>query len=131
MECFKVRREFADFWRGTLDAAPRRKLIEHLKVCAGCDRAFRVFALSAPALHSDFQPVGSGADDGLRGLPIAPRKLRTWIAATAMGALAMAATVAVYLAVAPPAETLDEALSPADSIGEIGPSNPLDLTIRG
>jgi len=131
MECFEVRREFADFWRGTLDEAPRRKLIEHLKVCTGCDRAFRIFALSAPVLHSDSHPAGSVYDDGLRRLPIAPSRMRTWMAATAMGTLAVAATVAAYLVVAPPAETLDEALSPADSIGEIGPSNPLDPTIRG
>jgi len=56
------------------------------------------------------------------------RSPRTWLAAAAMATLAMAATVAVYLAVTPPTETLDEALSPQDSMGEIGPLSPFDLS---
>jgi hypothetical protein len=43
----------------------------------------------------------------------------------------MAATAAIYLAVASPTETLDEALSPQDSIGELAPPSPFDLTSAG
>ena len=131
MDCFEVRREFPEFWRGSIEEERRRKLLEHLRNCTGCDRAFRAFALTAPVLHSDSRPVGMASDDVSRRPASAASRLRVWLAATAVATLAMAATVAVYLAVASPTETLDEALSPQDSIGELAPSSPFDLTSAG
>ena len=63
MDCFEVRREFAEFWRGSIEEEQRDKLLEHLSNCAGCDRAFRSFALTAPVLHSDSRPVAKPSDD--------------------------------------------------------------------
>ena len=56
MNCFEARREFAAFWRRTMPLAERARLLEHLTECAQCDRSFRVFALSAPVVHSQCQP---------------------------------------------------------------------------
>jgi hypothetical protein len=56
MNCFEARKEFAAFWRRTMPLAERARLLEHLSACAQCDRSFRVFALSAPVVHSESQP---------------------------------------------------------------------------
>ncbi|MGD0073980.1 MAG: hypothetical protein ABSD31_06515 [Candidatus Binataceae bacterium] len=45
--------------------------------------------------------------------------------------LAMAATIVLYLAIAAPTQTLDEALSPQDSVTELAPPSPFDLTSAG
>lgn len=131
MDCFEVRRDFREFWRGSIEEERRQKLLEHLRNCAGCDHAFRAFALTAPVLHSDLRPVAMPSDDVSRRPASAASRPRVWLAATAVATLAMAATVAVYLAVAAPTQTLDEALSPQDSVGELGPSSPFDLTSAG
>jgi hypothetical protein len=131
VDCFEVRREFAEFWRGSIEEERRRKLLEHLRNCAGCDRAFRAFALTAPVLHSDSRPVAMPSDGVSHRPASSAPKPRVWLAATAVATLTMAATVAVYLAVAAPRQTLDEALSPQDSLGELGPSSPFDLTSAG
>jgi anti-sigma factor RsiW len=56
MNCFDTRKEFRAFWRRTLEPERRTAFIAHLRGCAKCDRSFRVFALSAPTLHSEFEP---------------------------------------------------------------------------
>jgi len=56
MNCFDARKEFRSFWRRTLSPDDRAAFAGHLRGCAQCDRSFRVFALSAPALHSDREP---------------------------------------------------------------------------
>lgn len=131
VDCFEARREFVEFWRGSIEEERCQKLLEHLRNCAGCDRAFRAFSLTAPVLHSDSRPVAMPSDDVSRWPASAASRPRVWMAATAVATLAMAATVAVYLAVAAPTQTLDEALSPQDSIGELAPSSPFDLTSAG
>jgi hypothetical protein len=57
MNCFEARKEFAAFWRRTMPITERARLVEHLTACAQCDRSFRVFALSAPVVHSESQPA--------------------------------------------------------------------------
>jgi len=52
MNCLEARKEFPRFWRRMLPAAARVSLVEHVRDCPQCDRAFRTFALSAPAVHS-------------------------------------------------------------------------------
>ncbi len=56
MNCFEARKEFGAFWRRTMPLAGRARLVEHLRTCARCDHAFRVFALSAPVVHSECRP---------------------------------------------------------------------------
>jgi hypothetical protein len=57
MNCFEARKGFTAFWRRTMPPAERGRLVEHLKVCTQCDHSFRVFALSAPVVHSESEPV--------------------------------------------------------------------------
>lgn len=59
MNCFEARKGFAAFWRRTMLLTERVRLVEHLKVCAQCDRSFRLFALSAPVVHSDSRPMAA------------------------------------------------------------------------
>lgn len=61
MNCFEARKEFAAFWRRTMPLAARVRLVEHLTTCARCDRAFRVFALSAPVVHLESRPEAATA----------------------------------------------------------------------
>lgn len=56
MNCFEARKEFRSFWRRVLAPDERAAFTAHLSGCAKCDRSFRVFALSAPVLHSDREP---------------------------------------------------------------------------
>jgi hypothetical protein len=56
MSCIETRNEFAALWRKTATGERRTELLAHLAGCAKCDRAFRVFALTAPVLHSDAEP---------------------------------------------------------------------------
>jgi len=114
-----------------MDDERRRRFLDHLKNCAGCDRAFRVFALTAPVLHSESRPAATPFNGVSRRSASGGSRLRAWLAATAVATLAMAATVAIYLAVLPPTQTLDEALSPQDSASELAPSSPFDLTSAG
>jgi hypothetical protein len=61
MNCFETRQEFAALWRKTVTAERRAELLAHLKDCSKCDHAFRVFALTAPVLHSDTEHSGRAA----------------------------------------------------------------------
>ncbi len=56
MNCFEARKEFVSFWRRTLEPARRSDFSDHLAVCERCDRSFRLFALSAPVIHSAREP---------------------------------------------------------------------------
>jgi len=56
MNCFEARKEFGAFWRRTLEREVRASFVSHLSGCAKCDHSFRIFALSAPALHSEREP---------------------------------------------------------------------------
>ncbi|HUA32746.1 MAG TPA: hypothetical protein VMA09_04030 [Candidatus Binataceae bacterium] len=58
MNCFETRQEFPALWRKTATEERRAELLAHLKSCAKCDHAFRVFALTAPVLYSATEPGG-------------------------------------------------------------------------
>ena len=131
MGCFEVRLEFPEFWRGSMEEEQRRKLLDHLRSCAGCDHAFRVFAITAPVLHSESRPASAPSAEVSRRPVIAASRPRIWPAATVLMTLAMAATIVLYLAIAAPTQTLDEALSPQDSVTELAPPSPFDLTSAG
>jgi hypothetical protein len=59
MNCFEARQDFRSFWRKELTPQARATFLAHLSDCAKCDSAFRVFALSAPVLHSEGEPAAA------------------------------------------------------------------------
>jgi len=112
MNCFEARKEFVAYWRRTMPPAERSSLVAHLGGCARCERAFRVFALSAPALHSAAEPGARRISRPVippravktRG-PIAQvlsmRPARVYRRALLSGgvAAAMAAIIAIYITI--------------------------------
>jgi len=111
MNCFEARKEFVSFWRRTMPPDDRGAFSAHLRGCAQCDRSFRVFALTAPALHSEAEP---DADAGIRRpapvrAPIAVRRSpkpdaqagHPWRAMSAAFVMAAAAVLALYVAQSP------------------------------
>ena len=117
MNCFEARNGFAAFWRKTLE--PRAAFLAHLKDCAGCDRAFRAFALTAPLLYAGTIPVQRATPSGPRAIRPASAIRRTGNSRRGLGArCAMAAAIvaagfAAYLSAVMPRQTLDDALSNA------------------
>lgn len=137
MNCFEARNSFASFWRKALDSESRETLLVHLKQCAGCDRAFRVFALTAPLLYSTAVPAqrATAAEWREPSRVAGPSRRRVytpggansrhdsgrprWRALAAMLAMIAAAGFAAYLSAAEPRETLDEALTNPEPTGEL------------
>ncbi|MBV8056011.1 MAG: hypothetical protein JO071_12310 [Deltaproteobacteria bacterium] len=107
------------------------QLLTHLRGCAICDRSFRVFALTAPVLHSATEPDWSswaarpiGLDANGFGLSSTPssaehqpyaRTLNRLLPAFVMAA---AATIALYFA-APPHMTFEDAIAADNSNVEV------------
>jgi hypothetical protein len=145
MNCFEARKEFASFWRRMLTPEERTAFLAHVGRCARCDRAFRVFALTAPVLHGDSassEPIGVAQASVAthesspfaprepvpafrRGAPavtpVVPRASRTvWAAA----ALAAAAVFAVYVAAATPGQTFEDAITGEDPVGDLSTATP-------
>lgn len=127
MNCFEARQEFPALWRKTASAERHAELMAHLERCAKCDHAFRVFAMTAPALHSEGLPAGARAGSVRREiLPsdrpsrfagaarVAPRP-RRWLAMSAAAAIFVLGTSAAYFSARVPGETLDEAFSSSES----------------
>jgi hypothetical protein len=120
MNCFETRKEFISFWRRTMPAHERVQFSAHLRECARCDRSFRVFALTAPALHSETAPE----EDAASYIAPPPRRPAAigravrrdppvefpWRAMTALLAMAAAAAVAVYVAT-PARVTFEDAIA--------------------
>jgi anti-sigma factor RsiW len=146
MNCFEARKEFPSFWRRMLTPEERTAFLAHLGRCARCDRAFRVFALTAPVLHGDSAsraPMGVGQASvathesspyarrepaitsrrgaTVTGSAVVPRASRTvWAAA----ALAAAALFAIYVAAATPGQTLEDAITSEDPVGDLSTATP-------
>jgi anti-sigma factor RsiW len=104
MNCFEARKEFISFWRRTMPEDERVRFSAHLNECGRCDRSFRVFALTAPALHSETEPEGDSA--AYRPMAAARPAVRrdapeesAWRVMTAALAMAAAAAIAVYVAI--------------------------------
>jgi anti-sigma factor RsiW len=124
MNCFEARHDFAAFWRRELADDRRAALSGHLAGCSRCERAFRVFAMSAPVLHSTAEPPARR--HGARALDAAPprraaaaaRSYRQdgprWVAMCAAVTLFAAASMAAWLSVTAPVESLSDALSTQD-----------------
>lgn len=121
VNCFEARNGFAALWRKTLEPQARGLLLDHLKQCARCDRAFRAFALTGALLYSD----PAIAEDRPRESapfalsPGARHARRGWRAVCAMAAMICAAGIAAYLAAAVPGQTLDDALSNPEPSSEL------------
>jgi|SRR5271157_2814792 len=130
MNCFEARNGFAAFWRKTLEPDARAAMLIHLKECAPCDRAFRVFSLTGAALYSDaplpeHEVPSAGRRESSRAAGASRRheSVRSagvsrhenarpaWRALCAMAAMIVAAGFAAYLSMSVPRQTLDEAVS--------------------
>jgi hypothetical protein len=124
MNCFEARHDFAALWRRELSDQRRAELSEHLTRCAKCDRAFRAFALTAPVLHSPAEPPAHRSEvraihaDSARHFAAAPRPPAhegpRWFAMCAAVTLFVAASLAAWLSVTTPVESLGDALSTQD-----------------
>jgi len=130
MNCFEARKEFVAFWRRQMPPLARAAFSEHLGGCPRCDHSFRVFALSAPALHSETDAETGGArahrSGGLHvvaapahrdgSAPTGRRRAKldrlfSWRDAGAVIAVATAASLALYFASATPRAVFEDALT--------------------
>ena len=119
MNCFEARQDFAALWRRTLANSRRTELLTHLSECHKCDRAFRVFALSAPVLHSGTEPSSrrtaaprrSAAASGSAGVLRNSLQPRRWMAMCAVLTIFVASGFAAWLSVAAPMDSLSDAIS--------------------
>jgi hypothetical protein len=139
MNCFEARQEFPALWRKTLTAERRGELLAHLKGCAKCDHAFRVFALTAPVLHGEMEQQSSRVTRPERrefSLADRPRRFASvsreksqpnrWIPMAAAAAIFVFATSAAYLSARMPNESIGEELStPESSIASEMTGDPL------
>ena len=129
MNCFEARQEFPALWRKTASADRLAELTAHLTTCAKCNHAFRVFALTAPVLHSAIdvsappQRASVGSEFSRTDRPrrfasathAAPGKPR-WLAMSAAAAIFVLASSAAYMSVSAPAESLSDELFSTDTI---------------
>ncbi len=135
MNCFEARQEFEVFWKRALSPERSAELKAHLGSCARCDHAVRVFALTAPVLHSAAEPQSrrdaapamrhASVDRARRAgavMRIEPR--RQWFAMCAAVTVFVAATFAAYLSVTAPVESLSQSLSNPDSTPDLFADQP-------
>jgi hypothetical protein len=129
VNCFQARKEFPNFWRERLDELIANELADHLECCGLCEQAYRLFALTAPVLHSDAEAV-----DAMLGGEVAVRRPRRMLGVRAGDAaeqrgmmwtalsMLVAASVIAYIAAATPKESLTDALTnspPASAISAV------------
>jgi hypothetical protein len=116
MNCFEARQEFRSFWRKELAPESRAAFSAHLRECAKCDSAFRVFALTAPVLHGEAEPLRPAL--ARRTAASRAREVRTyrdtrasrWLSMAAVLALFVTGASAAYFSVQTAPETLSEAI---------------------
>jgi hypothetical protein len=129
MNCFEARQEFGSFWRRELSVQRRAALTEHLRKCARCEEAFRLFALSAPVLHSASEPErATGAARPVRGIGPSLRapgvyrgaspRAGLWLSMCAVLVVFFAGAFAAYLSVSRPVESLADALSQTEPFAQ-------------
>ncbi len=125
MNCFEARQEFPALWRKTATSERSAELYAHMKGCVKCDHAFRVFALSAPVLHSAVEPPRNAAEyrrhaayGARRGLSmIRPaREPRRLLAMCAGVMVIAAASMAAYLSVAAPIGSYADEITNSESV---------------
>jgi hypothetical protein len=117
MNCFEARKEFGAFWRRTLEREARASFVSHLGGCTKCDRSFRIFALSAPALHSERDPNPQMPAIGAARATVRPLSARRepmrsestpgWRRAAAAAMLVVIGGVAAWSAAMPLRQSVD------------------------
>ena len=127
MNCFESRQEFSAIWRNRETPERRAETLAHLKSCAKCDHAFRVFALTAPVLHSESDPPARVQAPARQAFSLGdrPRRFasmsreterpRRWVAMSAAAAIFVMASSAAFFSADTPRQTLGEELSMPDS----------------
>ena len=139
MNCFESRQEFPALWRKRATVERRAEILAHLNSCAKCDHAFRVFALTAPVLHSESEPHQaarvSAAPRREFSLGDRPRRFASisreaptpqrWIAMSAAAAIFVFASSAAFYSVDVPRQTLGDELAPEASANYEAASDPL------
>lgn len=125
MNCFESRQEFPALWRNRATGERRAEILAHLKSCAKCDHAFRVFALTAPVLHSESEPAAamrvsaparrefSLGDRPRRfaAVTLEPASPRRWVAIAAAAAIFVIAGSVAFYSVDAPGQSFSEELS--------------------
>jgi hypothetical protein len=129
MNCFETRQEFSALWRKRATDERRAEILAHLKSCAKCDHAFRIFALTAPVLHSESEPPAQAraSSPARREFSLGDRPQRfasvsrettsprRWVAMAAAAAIFVIASSAAFYSVNVPRQTLGEELSMPES----------------
>ena len=137
MNCFEARQEFSAIWRNRATPERRAEILAHLKSCAKCDHAFRVFALSAPVLHSEAEPPAAVRASVRQPFSLGDRPRRfasvsreterpqRWIAMAAAAAIFVVASSAAFFSADTPRETLGEELSMPEATSYEAAADPL------
>ncbi len=114
MNCLEARKAFVSFWHMTLDLSQRADFVNHLAGCMACNHSFRVFALTAPVLHSEYAPRPRQLleQTGIKGNRPAQLLSRyganRWWATGLAATMGAAAALALYIS-QPPRVTLEDA----------------------
>lgn len=121
MNCFDTHKEFVAFWNRTLESERRAAFTAHLRGCAKCDRAFRIFALSAPVLHSDREPEAHSRpyQAPAPSLPLGVRRPALarrsgsyqWLSMAAAAVLLIVSGMAAWTAANPSGQNVMEAIA--------------------
>jgi hypothetical protein len=110
MNCFEARKEFVSFWRCLMPPERRSLFVEHLRNCTQCDHSFRIFALTAPVLHSEAEPERDESrpsghleiTSNSQGRQRSESRNSARLGAIGLSVgMAAAAAIAIYFAVAP------------------------------
>jgi anti-sigma factor RsiW len=128
MNCFEARQDFRSFWRRELQPERRAAFNQHLSGCLKCDWAFRQFALSAPALHSETGPDRSGeiSRPPVQMLPRRSgagfretRSSSQWLSMAAAAVLFVTGASAAYFSVAGQNQSLSDAMHQPDPVVQL------------
>jgi hypothetical protein len=137
MNCFESRQEFSALWRNRATPERRAETLAHLKSCAKCDHAFRVFALTAPVLHSESEPPPRVVTPARQAFSLGdrPRRFvsvsrererpRRWIAMSAAAAIFVVASSAAFFSADTPRQTFGEEISMAEPTNYEAAADPL------
>ena len=135
MNCFETRQEFPALWRKTVTAERRAALLEHLKGCSKCDHAFRLFALTAPVLHSATEPGGrvavrAGGMGARRGAMVSrgSTRPRQMLAMCAGVMVIFMASMAAYLSMTVPVASYTDEITNSESVLDIPAQDSVTLS---
>src|SRR5258705_3561054 len=145
MNCFESRQEFSAIWRNRATPERRAETLAHLKSCAKCDHAFRVFALTAPVLHTESDPPPAprvsaperqafSLGDRPRRFASVPRETeipRRWIAMSAAAANFVVASSAAVFSADTPRQSFGEEFSLAETTNHEAGADLLGPEIAG